>query len=209
MGRKRSSNDADLVQPDQYIVPKNKKAKIPPPDPWPLPDFDPLPIDLPYTDGEPNLPPHVDPTNPLALLLLEELAIYINEYVRLHPYREYNNKSRKVIRPRKWKPTSLRELLIFLAVTIHIGLLLERDIKEYWTTTRKKGVDYFTVRENMSKDWWQQINLKLYISFLKVPDDKTKESPFEKVATLSDTIRDYFRLYWKPGTHLAVDETIV
>ena len=50
MGRKRSSNDADIVQPDQYIVPKNKKAKIPPPESWPLPEFDPLPIDLPYTD---------------------------------------------------------------------------------------------------------------------------------------------------------------
>ena len=33
IGRKRSSNDTDLIQPDQYIVPKNKKAKIPPPKP--------------------------------------------------------------------------------------------------------------------------------------------------------------------------------
>ena len=40
MGRKRSSNDADFVQPDQYIIPKNKKAKILPPEPWPLPEFD-------------------------------------------------------------------------------------------------------------------------------------------------------------------------
>ena len=93
MGRKRSSNNADLVQPDQYIVPKNKKAKILPPKPWPLPEFDPLPINLPYTDGAPNLLPHVDPTDPLALFkliwtddLLKELAVYINEYARLYPY---------------------------------------------------------------------------------------------------------------------------
>jgi hypothetical protein len=70
MGRKRTSNNADLVQPKQYIVLKNKKAKIPPPEPWPLPEFHPLPIDHPLTNGAPNLPPHIDPTNPLALFKL-------------------------------------------------------------------------------------------------------------------------------------------
>ena len=216
MGRKRTSNDADFVKPDQYIVPKHKKAKIPPPEPWPLPDFNPFPIDTPYTDGAPNLPLHVDPTDPLALFrliwtddLLKELAAHTNEYARLHPYREYKDKNRKVTRPRKWKPTSPRELLTFLAVTIHMGLSPERDIEEYWTTTRKKGVDHFTVRENMSKNRWQQIDSKLHISTPKLPGDETKESPFDKIATLSDTLRDRFWLYWKPGTHLAVDETIV
>ena len=92
MGRKRSSNDVNLVQPNQYIVPKNKKAKIPPPEPWPLPNFNPLPIDFPYTDGVLNLL-YIDPTDPLALFkliwtdkLLKELAIYTNEYARLYPY---------------------------------------------------------------------------------------------------------------------------
>jgi len=65
MGCKRTSNDADLVQPEQYIVPKNKRAKIPPLESWLLPDFNPLPISLPYTDGAPNLLPYIDPTNPL------------------------------------------------------------------------------------------------------------------------------------------------
>ena len=30
MGRKRTSNNTDLVQPKQYIILKNKRAKIPP-----------------------------------------------------------------------------------------------------------------------------------------------------------------------------------
>ena len=93
MGQKCTSNDADLVQPDQYIVLKNKRAKIPPPEPWPLLEFDPLPIDLPFTNGAPNLPPYIDSTDPLALFkliwmdnLLEELAAFINKYIRLHLY---------------------------------------------------------------------------------------------------------------------------
>ena len=103
MGRKRTSNNADLVQPDQYIVPKNKRAKIPPPKPWLLPDFNPLPISLLFTNGAPNLPPYIDPTDPLTLFkliwmdkLLNKLAAYINKYVELHPYQKYKDKGRKV-----------------------------------------------------------------------------------------------------------------
>ena len=103
MGRKRASNDADLVQPEQYIVLKNKRAKIPPLEPWLLPDFNPLPISLPLTDGTLNLPPYIDPTDPLALFkliwtnnLLKELVAHTNEYIRLYPYREYKDKNRKV-----------------------------------------------------------------------------------------------------------------
>jgi hypothetical protein len=40
MGRKCTSNDADLVELDKYIVPKNKKAKNLPPEPWPLLEFE-------------------------------------------------------------------------------------------------------------------------------------------------------------------------
>ena len=107
MGRKRTSNDADLVQPDQYIIPKTKKAKIPPPQPWPLPEFNPLPINLPYTDGAPNLLLYIDPLDPIALFkliwtddLLKELVAYINKYVKLHPFHKYKDKNKRIQRPR-------------------------------------------------------------------------------------------------------------
>jgi len=93
-------------------------------------------------------------------------------------------------------------------VTIYIGLSPESDIQDYWKTTRRRGVNHFAIRENMGKSHWQQIDSKLHISQPKHPDDKTRESPFDKIATLSDALRDRFRLYWKPGTHLTVDETI-
>ena len=36
-----------------------------------------------------------------------------------------------------------------------------------------------------------------------------KETPFEKLEPLNDYLRQQFKVYWKTGTHLAVDETIV
>jgi len=89
-----------------------------------------------------------------------------------------------------------------------MGLSPKLDIEKYWTKTHKRGVNYFTVRKNISKNRWQQIDLKLYILFPKHLNNKTKESPFNKIAILSDTLRDRFQLYWTPRTHLAVNKTI-
>ena len=74
--------------------------------------------------------------------------------------------------------------------------------------SRKRGVDYFTVRENISKDYWEQIDLKLYISLPKDLSSKAKESPFNKIVTLNNTLYDCFRFYQTPGTHLAVNKII-
>ena len=73
-----------------------------------------------------------------------------------------------------------------------MGLLLELDIKKYWTKTCRKGVNYFAVREYISKDYWQQINLKLYISLPKYPNSKIKKSPFYKIVTLNNTLYNCF-----------------
>ena len=59
-------------------------------------------------------------------------------------------------------------------------------------TICKKGVNHFIVRENISKYQWQQINLKLYILIPKLPSNKTKESLFNKITTLSNTLYNRF-----------------
>ena len=51
---------------------------------------------------------------------------------------------------------------------------------------------------------WQQIDRYLHIS-KPSPDGAT---PFEKLSPLSEHLRQRFKLFWKVGTHLAVDETL-
>ena len=62
-----TSNDIDLVQPTQYKVPLNRVAKKPPPEPWELPDFEPLHIDDFDDYGTPNLPLTLDRNDPFAI----------------------------------------------------------------------------------------------------------------------------------------------
>ena len=42
MPSNRTFNDIDLVQPTQYNVLLNRVAKKPPPEPWELPNFEPV-----------------------------------------------------------------------------------------------------------------------------------------------------------------------
>jgi len=55
---------------------------------------------------------------------------------------------------------------------------------------------------------FQQLNQIFYILKLKLTDDFRKKDPFNKIATLSEHVRQRFQLFWKPRTHLAVDKTI-
>ena len=82
MVRKYISNDIDLVQPTQYIVPKNRIAKKPPPEPEPLPHFDPLPIHNKNEYSQPKLPADINNTDPLQLFKLFWTDKWINRLVK-------------------------------------------------------------------------------------------------------------------------------
>jgi hypothetical protein len=92
MVRNRSSNDKDFVPPTQYPkLPKGKK-KLRPPDPKPIPPFDPLPI-RDYTQyRRPNIPEQIDRGDPFAIFrlfftnkLLDRLVEHTNRNAELNP----------------------------------------------------------------------------------------------------------------------------
>ena len=70
MPSNRTSDDIDFVPPTQYLIPPTRKAKQPPPQPWLLPNFEPLHIANFDDYGTPNLPPDLNLHNPLAIFKL-------------------------------------------------------------------------------------------------------------------------------------------
>ena len=67
MVRNYTSNNIDLVQ---YPISKNRIAKKPPPEPEPLPPFDPLPIFNEDEYGQPKLLENIDNKDPAQLFRL-------------------------------------------------------------------------------------------------------------------------------------------
>ena len=123
---------------------------------------------------------------------------YTNEYAFLNP-------GPKSSETRTWFPTTVNEFRAYLGVTIWMGLHAESSILEFWNIDPLKGPIYRQVLDYISLKRWQQIDRFFHIS---KPSLAQKETLFAKLEPLSDTLRQIFKKYWKPGTHLAVDEII-
>ena len=201
MPRNKVSNDIDHVPKD----PQPEKApKEPPPKPWPLPKFKPLPITRPFTHGHGLLPDTIPYDDPYAIFslfftesTLQTLVQHTNEYTFLYPGPE---------KTRVWKPTTVNEFRAFLGVSIWMGLHVESGIKDFWNTDPLKGCIHYQVLKSMSLKRWQQIDRFFHVSKPLPPGRKV--TTFDKLEPLSAHLREAFKKYWKSGTHLAVDETI-
>ena len=99
------SNDIDFVPYTQHPKYASQKSQNPPPEPWPLPDFEPLFIENENTYGKPNLPSNINNSDPLQLFklfftdeIMDQLIQYTNRNAELH--QTSKNKTLKR-RPRK------------------------------------------------------------------------------------------------------------
>ena len=203
MPRNKISNDLDHVKkdPKPLNTPKGR-----PPDPWPLPKYVPLKITRRRTHGQGHLPNTIAPDDPYEIFNLffsdetvQTLIEHTNEYALLYPGPEQGG--------RRWFPTTVKEFRAYLGVSIWMGLHIESSIPEFWNIDPQKGPVHEQVSKHISLVRWQQIDRYFHISKPHPPGHKS-ETPFVKLESLSDTLRQVFKKYWKPGTHLAVDETI-
>jgi len=118
MPTNRTSNDIGFVPLTQYSIPPTRKAKEAPPQPWPLPYFEPLHIANFDDHSTPNLLPDLNINDPLAIFklfftdeIMDKLAEWTNEYTELYPVEETQF-------TRKWKPTDRQELYAYFGVLI-------------------------------------------------------------------------------------------
>src|SRR5271170_4932975 len=206
MPKIRSCNDIDLVKKDQYIVPPTRKAKQPPPEPWELPDFEPLEIEDWDYPGEPNLTPSVDLSSPFdvwSLFFSDELMDKIMEWTNTFaarnptpPEKQPQNKARN------WTSTDKPELYAYFATLIHMGITKESGIIDYWGSI-EAGTEHIC-KKYLGKNRFQQLDR--YIRMTN--PDIEPHSTFDRIQDGAEHIRLRCRELFTPGTHLAVDESI-
>jgi len=85
----RTSNDIDYVKVKD---PRTKTSRKPPPEPGPLPPFEPLQIDDYYDPGEASVPSSINRHDPMALFrlffddeIMDLMAVWTNAYIKAHP----------------------------------------------------------------------------------------------------------------------------
>ena len=208
MPRKRVSDDIDHVpiDPKPSRIPKKK----PPPPPSP-PKHVPILINNPLFHGHSQLPEHIkldDVYSIFCLFFSDEILFNIcqntNQYAEFYPSKDDK------LYARKWYPTTVSELRAYLGAWIWMGVFPSSEVEDFWNSSPRKGPVHKQLREAISLKRWQQIDRFFHISSPQDPNTTLqKETPFEKLEPLNDYLRQQFKVYWKTGTHLAVDETIV
>ena len=209
MPHKRVSDDIDHVpiDPKPSKIPKKK-----PPPPGPAPEHVPILISNPLLHRHGQLPQHIELDDVYGIFQLffsDEILSTIRD--NTNQYAEFYPAPADKLSSRDWFPTTVKELRAYLSVYIWMGLHHKTAIEDFWNTNPKKGPIHDQVREHIALKRWSQIDRFLHISLPHLPDtnkSKPKETLFEKLEPLNDTLRQAFKQYWKTGTHLAVDETI-
>ena len=129
MSRNRVSDDADHVNDESTVI---KPAKKPPPEPWPMPQFKPLPIKNGLQHELDKLPQRI-PRTPYDIFslffteeILQKLINYINQYAESldtdHIDKSY---------ARTWFSTTVKELRAYIATFIHMSLHFETCIEDF------------------------------------------------------------------------------
>jgi hypothetical protein len=147
-----------------------------PPEPTTGTEFKPL--SHPEFDYKINLPSYVDATNPIAIWDLfytpEQMQILVQNTNRngLYWHRIGPRNSRAL----EWQDITVEELYAYFAILIYMGLHIENEIEEYWSTDSDNVPTHLPVRRAMVRDRFKQISSAFHISdkgssvFLKVQD---------------------------------------
>jgi hypothetical protein len=147
MPTNRTSNDIGFVPPTQYPIPPTRKAKQPPPKPWPLPAFTPLRAEDYDSCSTLNLPPYINPHDAFAIFklfftdeILDKLVEWTNKYAELYPAEG----TEQLHRPRAWLPTC-KECIEAGRKSNRVIKSRRKALSELSTNTTKKRRD--------SKEW--------------------------------------------------------
>ena len=132
---------------------------------------------------------------------MDKLVKWINKYTELHPS---NNVDK---RARPWQPTCKEELWAYFGVLIHMGLIHKSSIEDYQGSLDTTGLEHI-VKKYISRTRFKQLNCYFRCTELWPDNDPTPRSIFNRVNKLAEYIRLTYRKLYRPGAHLAVDETI-
>jgi hypothetical protein len=113
---------------------------------------------------------------------------------------------RPTARIRAWRPTSVAEVYIWLAILIYIGIHIEIRVEDHWkTSVMGQQRSNHSIIKFMAYD-----RLFLLQRLLRISDPfNSNNGVFSRVQQWSDHIQQASLQLFNPGSHLAIDECMV
>ena len=138
MPRNNTTHDLDIVPEDPKA---SKPARKPPPAVWPLPNFAPMKINNPLTQGKASILSGIDPHSPydvFRLFLTDDILQILADNTNKNAQVFYEAAVNKPFR-RHWQPTTVKDLRAYIGVMISMGLHHESRVQDFWNEDPMRG----------------------------------------------------------------------
>jgi hypothetical protein len=153
----------------------------------------PFPLPLRAAVGQPRRVTGAGRSTPLHLLQLFLTPELVNSWAEL------TNAAAHV----GWAETDAEELLAFLGVHICMGIDFLPQTRMYWSADTLHP----TIANVLSRDRFEQLNR--YFTVSERDSDAAPRNPFSSVRSFIGALNHSFPQHWRPGRHLALDESMV
>ncbi|KPM33877.1 hypothetical protein AK830_g12695 [Neonectria ditissima] len=152
----------------------------------------------------------------LPISLVERWVSYTNSWVS-HLLQQHKAGTRTLkpwSRLLTWKPTSVAELYVWLAILIYMQIHIEPAIEDYWKVSKPQKIEpSHPVTKYISYDRFTQLSRHLrlfdFATIDQGPDMTFYGRTYSRVNAWSDHIQHTSTIFFLPGTSIAVDECMV
>lgn len=170
----KTSNDPTIAELDSQGVKPKKSSKKIPPEPLPLPSYQPLTI-LEHT-ARVHLPSLelIEPLTLFRYFFTEDIIQSIS--ANTNAYAEETIPTEQTPGARCWRPTTPQEIWAYIGVTIYMGVHPQHDIESYWITDESQP-QHPLVKNGIARKRWEQIERYFHVS----SPTRNRQEPWKKV----------------------------
>ncbi|CAG8586621.1 4867_t:CDS:1, partial [Paraglomus occultum] len=169
----------------------------------PPPTFEPMQKCQPAHRGYATLPHEMllGTVTPLAIFQLfftdNQLQTIVENTNKYEQMKGFSDSDR-----RPWSPLTLKELKIWIALVIYMGVHKIYAVEDLWNNNERKPIH--NIKDFMTLVRFQQIKHFFHIS----SPSETQSFWYSKVEPLASHLRNMFKKLYMPGTNVSVDEMI-
>lgn len=145
----------------------------------------------------------------MPVWLVEKWVLYTNQYVE-SLLRDQGRKPQA--RLRKWKPTFVEEIYLWLGIVIHIGIHRDIRIQDYWKvpTQKNQGTIHTIIRYITYSRFFLLLR---YIRIFEQPNEAITTTTYDRIWGRVDEWSDHIQKATTDlvilGTNCAIDECMV
>ncbi|GIY76629.1 piggyBac transposable element-derived protein 4 [Caerostris darwini] len=136
--------------------------------------------------------------------MLDEVIAQTNNYAREVLCRRETKQHSRI---NAWKETTKEEILIFVGLILHMGIIRINRIEDYWKTDALFGLSVFSY--NMSRNRFNVLLRALNFSKIPEQDAEPSKDQLYKIRSMVNLFNTRLAEIYYPGREISLDEAMI